>query len=389
MNAIPFSMTRRGLLAGACCAAASPLLTKVTFAAAPGDNRFIAIVLRGAMDGLDLVQPYGDPILKTLRPDLALSPDAGLIDLDGFFGLNPAAAGLADLWKAKELSFVHAVSTPYRDGRSHFDGQDILETGAEGVNGERTGWLNRSLSVIPGSGKANAIDVAASSELILSGTNRAANWSSDADLSLNDDQIQFLKRLYRSDPAFSAAIEEATSADKYSDLLRGGDKGRGVAATARLAAGFLLKEFRIASFSINGWDTHFSQKAQFAKIAADLADAITTIKATLGPEVWSKTVVVAMTEFGRTARQNGTGGTDHGTGGVAVMAGGAVPGGRVIGKWPGLDDASLFEQRDLMPTADVREVAAAALYSQFGVSASALGRDVFPGLQFSGAAPYI
>lgn len=167
-----FRLSRRGFLAGACCVAAAPILTPVSFAAMPGDNRFVTIILRGAMDGLDFVQPYGDPAYAALRPKLGLRPDTGLIDLDGFFGLNPAASALMPLWQAGELSFVHAVSTPYRDQRSHFDGQDMLETGGNG-KGERTGWLNRTLAVIPRSSDRKAIDINTSMELILSGPNEA------------------------------------------------------------------------------------------------------------------------------------------------------------------------------------------------------------------------
>ena len=142
------SLSRRSFLTSACCLAASPLITPMSFAAMPGDNRLVVIVLRGAMDGLDLVQPYGDAALSSLRPQLVTSPDQGLIDLDGFFGLNPTAADLMPLWNDGELGFVHAVSTPYRDQRSHFDGQDMLETGAARIGETRNGWLNRTLSTI-------------------------------------------------------------------------------------------------------------------------------------------------------------------------------------------------------------------------------------------------
>ena len=162
-------LSRRGFLTSACCLAAAPAFIPVTFAAMPGDNRFITIVLRGAMDGLDLVQPYGDAGFAALRPTLALTPDTGLLDLDGHFGLHPAAAELMPLWRSRELAFVHAVSTPYRDQRSHFDGQDMLESGGEHVAEEKTGWLNRALAIIPRSDARRAIDVNTSTELILSG----------------------------------------------------------------------------------------------------------------------------------------------------------------------------------------------------------------------------
>ncbi|CDZ51292.1 DUF1501 domain-containing protein [Neorhizobium galegae] len=384
-----FSLSRRGFLAGACCAAAAPLLTPVSFAAMPGDNRFVTIILRGAMDGLDFVQPYGDPAYAALRPKLGLRPDTGLIDLDGFFGLNPAASALVPLWQARELSFVHAVSTPYRDQRSHFDGQDMLETGGN-AKGQRTGWLNRTLAVIPRSNGRKAIDINTSMELILSGPNEADSWSSQSNFALAEDEIAFLDRLYAGDPAFAKAMEEAKKTDMSADSLYADNRrGAGIADMARLAGGMLREDYRIASFSINGWDTHVGQQGQFRKAVGDLSTAIITLKDALGDEAWKKTVVLAMTEFGRTARENGTNGTDHGTGGLAMLAGGAMPGGRVLGKWPGLSEDKLLDRRDLMPTGDVREVAAAMLYRQFGIEPDNLTAKVFPGLSFDRSSAYL
>ncbi|CDN53935.1 Twin-arginine translocation pathway signal sequence domain protein [Neorhizobium galegae bv. officinalis bv. officinalis str. HAMBI 1141] len=384
-----FPLSRRGFLAGACCAAAAPLLTPVSFAAMPGDNRFVTIILRGAMDGLDFVQPYGDPAYAALRPKLGLRPDTGLIDLDGFFGLNPAASALVPLWQARELSFVHAVSTPYRDQRSHFDGQDMLETGGN-AKGQRTGWLNRTLAVIPRSNGRKAIDINTSMELILSGPNEADSWSSQSNFALAEDEIAFLDRLYAGDPAFAKAMEEAKKTDMSADSLYADNRrGAGIADMARLAGGMLREDYRIASFSINGWDTHVGQQGQFRKAVGDLSTAIITLKDALGDEAWKKTVVLAMTEFGRTARENGTNGTDHGTGGLAVLAGGAIPGGRVLGKWPGLSEDKLLDRRDLMPTGDVREVAAAMLYRQFGIEPDNLTTKVFPGLSFDRSSAYL
>ncbi len=382
-------LSRRGFLAGACCAAAAPVLAPVSFAAMPGDNRFVTIILRGAMDGLDLVQPYGDPAFAALRPKLGRMPDTGLLDLDGFFGLNPAAAPLMPLWQARELSFVHAVSTPYRNQRSHFDGQDILETGGNDKS-QKTGWLNRTLAVIPQSGRRTAIDINASMDLILTGPNRVASWSSQSNFALAEDELAFLERLYAQDAPFAEALAEARSTDISADsLYSDGKRGGGIADMARLAGGMLKGDYRIASFSINGWDTHVGQQAQFRKAVADLSTAIVTLKDSLGAEAWGKTVVLAMTEFGRTARENGTGGTDHGTGGLAVLAGGAATGGKVLGQWPGLAPDSLLDQRDLMPTGDVREVAAAMLYQQFGISPGNLTTKVFPGLSFDKSSIYL
>jgi uncharacterized protein (DUF1501 family) len=376
-----FVLSRRMFLASACCAAASPLVTPLSFAAAPGDKRMITIMLRGALDGLDLVQPYGDPVLKQYRPFLALDPSNGLIDLDGYFGLHPQAAELLPLWKAGDLGFVHAVSTPYRDARSHFDGQDMLESGGQHVAEEDTGWLNRAIAGIPRSESRKAIDVSTSAELILSGPSKVDVWSTTSDLNIEPDELTFFTRLYKNDPAFAQAFGEAVGTDTDSDnVFSGIQRKDNPAGIAKLTAGMLKEEYRIANFSIGGWDTHIGQKAVFQRPLKSLVKTLTTLKAELGPDIWSKTSILAMTEFGRTARQNGSKGTDHGTGGVAIIAGGAIRGGKVYGKWPGIKESQLFENRDLMPTADVREVAAAMLYSQFDISPSDLSSKVFPGL---------
>ncbi|WFR97051.1 DUF1501 domain-containing protein [Rhizobium tumorigenes] len=385
------ALSRRSFLASACCLAAAPVFTPISFAAMPGDNRFVTIVLRGAMDGLDLVQPYGEPAFAGLRPDIAIRPDQGLLDLDGFFGLHPAAAGLMPMWKARELAFVHAVSTPYRNARSHFDGQDMLESGGDHVAEEKTGWLNRALAVIPRSTARKAIDINTSTELILSGPNVADVWASDSTLGTGGDEVQFLKRLYANDPAFAKAMEEATRADQSAEMGMppGAKRGEQIADIAGLAAKMLRGDYRIASFSINGWDTHVQQAGQFKKAAGDLTQAIVTLKDTMGPDVWKTTVVLAMTEFGRTVRQNGSGGTDHGTGGCCLLAGGAIEGGKVLGKWPGIGDQQLLDDRDLMPTADVREVAAAMLYKQFDVPPGDLNAKIFHGLDFGKGSQFL
>lgn len=377
------TLSRRGFLTAACCAAAAPLTTKLSFAEMPGDNRFVTIVLRGAMDGLDLVQPHGDAGFKLLRPKLALGEADGLIDLDGFFGLHPAAAPLMPLWQARELGFVHAVSTPYRNVRSHFDGQDLLESGAQAVGDKiEGGWLNRMLSF--SKAKVSAIDVNSTPEIILSGANKADIWASDSDVGLAEDELAFVKRLYANDPVFSRDLEEALGLDMLTQEMRDTVKGGGIAAVARTAASLLSDRYRIASFTINGWDTHVGQKQGFKGAATNLTQAILTLKTGLGAEAWRKTAVLAITEFGRTARQNGSDGTDHGTGGCAVLAGGAIAGGRVYGRWPGLGEGQLLDDRDLMPTGDVRAVAATLLMQQFGIGARELTSAVFPGLEFDG-----
>lgn len=384
------ALSRRGFLTSACCLAAAPLMTKMTLAAVPGDKRLITIILRGAMDGLHLVQPYGDPAFRLLRPNLAAAPGKEMIDLDGFYGLNAEAGSLLPLWRRGELAFVQSVSTPYRDARSHFDGQDMLESGGTDVGQEKTGWLNRALSAIPSAGSRRAIDINSSAELLLGGANEVDVWSPRADLTMKADEMRFFDRLYRNDPPFARAMAEATMTDLSADALYGDEKrGAGAEDVARLAAGMLMQDYRIASFSITGWDTHAGQRRAFKAPASALATAILTIRKTLSSAVWRETVILAMTEFGRTARENGSGGTDHGTGGMALIAGGDINGGKVIGQWPGLAESQLLNGRDLMPTGDVRELAAAMLYRQFGISPGNLSNTVFPGIGFDRSSIYL
>ncbi|MEM9970731.1 MAG: DUF1501 domain-containing protein [Pseudomonadota bacterium] len=370
----------RGLALG-CSAAASPLLTPVTFAAAPGNARLVVIVLRGAMDGLDVVRPVFDGALKTHRPDMDMRE--GLPLSDGF-RLHPALDALAPLWRAGELSFAHAVSTPYRDKRSHFDGQDMLETGGMTVHGQRDGWLNRALALVPGVETETAFAIGRERMMLLSGSAPSAAWSPDGDLALSPQARLLLDLIYAGDPLFSDAADEALALSDMTDpMAMGGGRGGATASLAQFAAERLRAETRIAAFSINGWDTHARQSDALPRALGDLSTAILTLRDGLGP-VWGKTTVLCLTEFGRTVTGNGTGGTDHGTGGAAIFAGGALRGGAVLGKWPGLSENALYQRRDLMPTDDVRRYAAWALFAALPVSRSDLMAQVFPGLEMGG-----
>ncbi|MCF1708447.1 DUF1501 domain-containing protein [Tabrizicola sp. J26] len=375
-------LSRRGFLVG-CSLAASPLLTPVTFAAAPGQNRLVVIVLRGALDGLDLVRPVGDPAYGALRPSLLKGEGGIALDSAGFFQLHPGAAALMPLWQAGELGFVHAVATPYRS-RSHFVGQDVLENGSASDQGTLTpggdGWLNRALVPL-GARQDLAVTVGQEPMLILEGDVPVAHWSPIDDSSLSAQGEALLARLYAEDPLLASAYPGAT------DLRHDGGAGADVQPVelGAYVAERLRGEARIAAFSYGGWDTHQNQSKVLAKRLGELSETILALKQGLGPD-WATTLVVAITEFGRTARENGTVGTDHGTGGAMIFAGGAAKGGRVLGDWPGLGDSALLEDRDLMPTRDVRAYAAWALRSQFGLGVSDLEGVVFPGLDL-GADP--
>ncbi len=375
-------LSRRAFLIG-CSVAASPLLTPVTFAAAPGDNRLVVIILRGAMDGLDVVRPTGDPAYAALRPTLAMDAATGPA-LSNFFTLHPAAAGLLPLWQAGQLGIAHAVATPYRSGRSHFVGQDALENGSGGANGALTaaqdGWLNRALFLIPGAKADTAVSVGQQRLLVLDGAHDTDHWFPVAESPLSAQGQELLAAVNAADPQFAQPFAEAQSLVRN---LNGAQVPKGsdlpYKKLGQYVAERLLGPSRIASFSFGGWDTHRQQGQKITEQLQNLTDALLAMQTGLGA-AWDTTLVLAMTEFGRTARENGTAGTDHGTGGMAVLAGGALKGGQVFGKWPGLADGDLLAERDLMPTGDVRSYPAWALRTLFGVDAAGLQNTVFPGL---------
>ncbi|MEM8978476.1 MAG: DUF1501 domain-containing protein [Pseudomonadota bacterium] len=392
-----------------CSLAASPLLTPVSFAAAPWDTRLVVIILRGGMDGLDAVRPVGDKNFASVRQRVMREDGP---DLNGFYALHPALSPLMPLWKAGELSMAQAVSTPYRDKRSHFDGQDILEAGTPDLNGQgvRDGWLNRLLQNVPGVTAETSFAIGREALLITKGKAPVSEWSPDARLNLSPQAEQLLGLISEADPAIHSAMDEALRIAQLVDfakedaeqakamaamdtamesaMTQTGRAGRGEHVDiARFAALRLREETRIATFSLGGWDTHRNQATSLATALGRLSETILTLKAGLG-SVWEKTAVLAMTEFGRTVRENGTAGTDHGTGGAMFMAGGAVRGRQVLGTWPGLDEADLYAGRDLMPTRDVRSYAAWAMRDLMGIEKSTLERAIFPGLEM-GAQPQV
>lgn len=372
--------TRRAFLARSlalgCSAAASPVFTPVTLAAAPGDNRLVVIILRGGMDGLDVVRPLGDRSFRGLRP--SLDPESS-VPLDDFFALHPALAPLRPLWAAGELSFAHAVSTPYRGKRSHFDGQDILEAGVATEDIGADGWLNRVVGLLPDATSETAFAVGRETLRLLTGASPTSTWSPDSDLDLSPQARLLLKRIYAQDPLFETAATEAMELARMTDDPMNTRRAHRAESLAGFAAARLRDATRIAAFSINGWDTHANQTRTLPKALGELSTAILTLKRDLGP-VWENTAVLCLTEFGRTVRENGSRGTDHGTGGAAVFAGGALKGGKVLGSWPGLSAHDLYQDRDLMPTTDIRGYAAWALAGLFPLSRTDLQSVVFPTL---------
>lgn len=394
-------LTRRDMLlrAGAvgCSLAASPLVTPMSFAATPWDNRLVVIILRGGLDGLDAVRPWGDGDLLAARPGLAADAQDRL-DLDGFYGLHPAMKPLMPLWRSGELGFVHAVSQPYRDKRSHFDGQDLLEAGLPSLNGGlRDGWLNRMLQGVPGVTSNLSYAIGRENMFVLQGEAPVSRWTPEVDIGLSAQGLRLLDLTMQDDAEMAATMAQAIKlAEEDGDpvLIENEDDMMGQMAAemralkgskgheriADFAAQRLRADARIASFSLGGWDTHANQARGLKRAMTTFSETLLRLRDSLGPEVWGKTTVVAMTEFGRTVRENGSRGTDHGTGGAMILAGGAIRGGQVHGRWPGLAEADLYVRRDLMPTDDVRRWAAWAMRSGFGISRDRLERVVFPGL---------
>ncbi|MCC7280930.1 MAG: DUF1501 domain-containing protein [Acetobacteraceae bacterium] len=388
---------RRGLILGLATSLVAGR-SRAALADAPGERRLVVVLLRGALDGLSTVAPYADPRFAELRGPLALPEpgrEGGLLDLGGSFGLHPAMPGLHRLFAANEAAFVHAAAGPWRT-RSHFDGQDFLESGAD--HRLAAGWLNRAvLALWPH--EAGAIDSVSrkalaagqSVPLLLRGEARITNWVPRNLPATSPDAMTRLAGLYRRDPLLGPVFADAEAGRHFAQAALAGAAAAGAGgeragfAALMRATGRLLADPRgprVAATELTGFDTHAGQVPRLPNLLGTLDAGIEALREALGP-AWTNTAVLAMTEFGRTVRINGTGGTDHGTGGVAILAGGAIAGGRVFGNWPGLGD--LLEGRDLAPTTDLRALAKALLGAHLGVPASRLDREVFPGS--AGVAP--
>ena len=375
-------LSRRTLIKAALCSTLPvSLLSNISFASTPGTKRIVVIMLRGAMDGLHLLQPYGDKAFRKLRPKLTLSPDHNdLVVLDDFYGLYspPKARDLNSLWQAGELSFIQSVSTPYRDGRSHFDGQDILETGGRHTGELREGWLTRMIHAIPGASLNDMMTLSQGSMLLGHGNPSIPNWWPGSILDGSTISIAQLQDLYKNDSAFRKAAKDIGGYKNFG-TERITDEKNISTILARTASTVLKNEASIAAFSIGGWDTHLNQiKSMYWPVKA-LGKALFELKSGLGKH-WTDTAVICLTEFGRSVHENGVGGTDHGTGGLAILSGGAIAGQNVYGMWPGLEEGSLLNQRDLMPTEDIRAYIGLLFHQMMGADISTIENMVFPGL---------
>lgn len=346
---------------------------RIAFAAAPTDKRFVFIIQRGAADGLGTLVPYGDPAYSAVRGALA---DGQHQKLDGMFGLHPMLTQSAAMYRSGDALFAHAVASPYRD-RSHFDGQNVLETGGAQAYAVKDGWLNRLLTVLP-TGDTRAIAIAATVPMALRGPVEVSSYAPSALPDATDDLLARVTQLYSGDAQLHGLWEQAMATRNLTGDLAA-DDGRNAAATGALAAKLLAPAdgARIAMIETGGWDTHSGQQGRLAAQLRGLDAMIAAIKTGMGP-VWKDTMVLVATEFGRTVAMNGTGGTDHGTASAAMLFGGGVKGGRVLADWPGLAPANLYEGRDLKPTTSLDGFIAGAVAAHFGIDPARVVAALFP-----------
>ena len=377
-------LTRRAALLGL-AGAVSLGRSALALAPAPTDKRFVVIILRGAMDGLGAVVPYGDPDLAGLRfsllPQAPVGRPGGLLDLGGFYGLHPSLTAMHALYASGEMLPVHAVAGHYRS-RSHFEAQDYLESGAD--QRLSSGWLNRAVLALPaGRRDGQAITVGNGAPLIARGPAPIGSWAPSHAPSPDEALLARIVALNAHDPVLHAALAEGIAERDFAQrTLASGpaapDKRPPFVVLAEAAGRLLAAPAgpRIAALEIGGWDTHQTQPRQLARALAVLDAGIAALHTAIG-DAWRDTALLTVTEFGRTAHVNGTDGTDHGTGTVAFLAGGAVNGGHVLADWPGLGAGRLLDDRDLQPTRDLRGLAKGLLAGQLRLSRSSLDR-VFP-----------
>ena len=362
---------RQFLSAAALGAGALFVAPGLALATVPTDRRFVFIIQRGAADGLDVLRPTSDPAFAALREGLI--GDVAGTKLDAMFTLHPALNAVGKMYGQGEALFVHAVASPYRD-RSHFDGQNVLETGGAQPYAVRDGWLNRLVTMLPRSSD-EAIAIAATVPTALRGSVQVASFAPSALPHAADDLMTRVTTLYDADPqlhpVWAAALETKGLA---TDVGASQDP----ASLGRLTASFLTKPNgpRIAMLETLGWDTHNAQKGRLANQLKNLDAMLAAMRDGLGA-AWANTTVLVATEFGRTVAVNGTGGTDHGTGSVAMLVGGAVKGGRVVSDWPGLTRGQLYQARDLRPTSALDALIAGAAAESLALDPERVGKGLF------------
>lgn len=381
------NLQRRAFLLGLGGAVALGNARMAVAAGPAGEKRLVVVMLRGALDGLAAVAPYGDPDHAELRGPLALPEpghEGGVLDLGGRFGLHPSLSRMHALYAADQAIMLHAVAGPWRS-RSHFLAQDLMESGA--TQRLEQGWLNRALAALPAEREGHSrlgLAVGLELPLLLRGAVRVGSYAPGSRPHPDTGTLALLARWHAKDGVLGPAFAEGLRARGFSMAVLEGQAppppGANAFVTLAGAAGRLLADPRgprVAAMEVGGWDTHTDQVAQLGRALRRLDEGIDALREGLG-DAWSQTAVLIMTEFGRTARFTGSTGTDHGTAGVSFVLGGAVRGGRVLADWPGLAPSRLYENRDLMATMDLRRIAKGLLAGHLGLDAEALAR-AFPG----------
>lgn len=364
---------RRQILLGAAAALTMP---RIAFAKAETERRLIFLIQRGAADGLATLAPTGDPAYGSLRGDLA----ADLLDrpkLDGVFALHPALTQIGTMYGKGEALFAHAVASPYRD-RSHFDGQNVLETGGARPYDRPDGWMNRLIGLLPGPG-IKGLAVSATIPTALRGAVQVGSYAPSNLPDAPQDLLQRVSMLYEGDPQLSGLWTEALQTRAMAGSMAMGN-AKGASAAGKLIASLMAgpDSARIVMAESNGWDTHAGQRGRLNGQLTGLDALLASLKENLGA-AWADTLVVVATEFGRTAAVNGTGGTDHGTASLAMLIGGTVAGGRILSDWPGLGQGQLYEGRDLKPTTSIDALLAGALAGHFRLDPAQAAPKLFPG----------
>ncbi|MEC5386039.1 DUF1501 domain-containing protein [Uliginosibacterium sp. H3] len=368
------SKVRRDFLTFSAAGAAVLLAPRMAFATVASDRRFVFIIQRGAADGLHLVPPVGDP--DYVRQRQALAVEASIVTrLDDTFGLHPSLVEAAKMYRSGEALFVHAVSSRYRD-RSHFDGQNVIETGGSGPYQVKDGWLNRLAGLMP-AGKPLPMSFAPTVPIALRGAVEVSSYATSKLPEPGDELLARVSMLYRDDAQLHGLWSAAMQVRGMAGEARA---GQDPASLGKLAASFLVRPDgpRIAMLETVGWDTHNQQAGRLDRLLRGFDGMLAGLRDGLG-EQWQNTTVLVATEFGRTVAVNGTGGTDHGTGSAAMLFGGAVKGGRVLADWPGLAQASLFENRDLRPTASLESLIATAAAETFRLDPERVARALIEG----------
>ncbi|MGB4812679.1 MAG: DUF1501 domain-containing protein [Methylophilaceae bacterium] len=344
----------------------------ISFATANTDRRFIFIIQRGAADGLNTVIPYADPNYAKLRGALAIDVSQAH-QLDSMFALHPALKQTAQLYDDHQALFVHAVASPYRE-RSHFDGQNVLETGGKTAYQFQDGWMNRLLTLLPIT-QNEAIAFAATIPMALRGNRQVSSYAPTHLPQAPDDLLMRVSQLYAEDAQLNPLWTAAMAAN---NMAEDATAKQDPASLGNLVASFLIKPQgpRIAMIETGGWDTHSGQEGRLARQLSALDSMISSLKIGLG-ETWQKTTVVIATEFGRTAAANGTGGTDHGTASVCMVLGGDVKGGRVLADWPSLSQNQLYEGRDLKPTTQLNHLFTSIISESFAIDPNVVAKALW------------